>query len=267
LGCTPATLEAFAVRRHPQPPRYSTGERSGLRERSACLQPCRFRAGHGHFDLARALAARVTDHLLPMRPCLQMEQVGQSAPRYAALRVPDCPRDHAAADRAEDVGEPRGQESVHEGVGSSPGEPGNALRAAQSIADQALRLPINAVVHRLAFDPSGFNVPPLADAVRLRQLESASFTPLAHSGLTGARKRSVVCEREVCASGDESRTSQDCPFHVPVSRVYGPKSECAQRRKRRPPAWMSTPGGPKLNPLEQSLGERATFIWGSGFRC
>jgi hypothetical protein len=183
LGCTPATLEAFAVRGHSQPPPYSTGERSGLRERSACLQPCRFRAGHGNFDLARALAARVTDHLLPMRPCLQMEQVGQSAPRYAALRVPDCPRDHAAADRADDVGEPGGQESVHEGVGSSPGEPCNALRAAQSIADQAL----------------GFDV-----TLYESQLESASFTPLAHSGVTGTRKRSVVCEREVCASGDES---------------------------------------------------------------
>src|ERR1700733_7800706 len=50
---------------------------------------------------------------LRWRPCLQMEQVCQSAPRYAALRIADCPRDHAAANRADDVGKPRGQESVH----------------------------------------------------------------------------------------------------------------------------------------------------------
>jgi len=57
-----------------------------------------------------------------VRPCLQMEQVCQSAPRYAALRVADRPRDHAAADRADNVGKPRGQESVH-GAGFSPDEP------------------------------------------------------------------------------------------------------------------------------------------------
>ena len=96
------------------------------------------RASRGHFDLARAVPVRVTDHLVSVRPCLQMEQIGQSAPRYAALRVPDCPRDHAAADRADNVGEPRGQESVHDGAGLSPEEPSDALRAAQSGAGHGL---------------------------------------------------------------------------------------------------------------------------------
>ena len=99
----------------------STSEYLGRSVRAARLPSVLpLRASRGHFDLARALPVHVTDHLLPLRPCLQMEQVGQSALRYAALRVPDCPRDHAAADRADDVGEPRGQESVHDGAAFLP---------------------------------------------------------------------------------------------------------------------------------------------------
>lgn len=83
-------------------------------------------------------------------------------------------------------------------------------------------LPFNAVVRYLAFDAPGVNVLALTDAVRFRQLERARFASFVHSGLTRTRKRSVVRGRKVCASGDESRTTQNHPFHARVSRVYRP---------------------------------------------
>jgi hypothetical protein len=113
------------------------------------------------------------------------------------------------------------------------------LRSERVIAETSTVL--IAVVHRLAFDAPGLNVLALTDAGGFRQLERARFTPFVHSGLTRTGKRLVVHGRKGCAPGKQSRTSQDCPFHARVSRVYCPKSECAQRRKRRPPAWMSAP--------------------------
>jgi len=102
-----------------------------------------------------------------------------------------------------------------------------------------LGLPCNAVVHHLAFDAPGVNVFSLTDAVRFRQLERARFTPFVPGELTRTRERLVVRGRKVWAPGDQSRTTQDYPSHVRVSRVICPKLECAPRCKRRPPAWRS----------------------------
>jgi hypothetical protein len=125
------------------------------------------------------------------------------------------------------------------GHGRASGTGRGTRKAKRVIAETSTVL--IAVVHRLAFDAPGLNVLALTDAGGFRQLERARFTPFVHSGLTRTRKRLAVHWRKGCAPGKQSRTSQDCPFHARVSRVYCPKSECAQRRKRRPPAWMSAP--------------------------
>jgi hypothetical protein len=130
---------------------------------------------------------------------------------------------------------------------TSPAGENNLLETGSASFVQAgnrrreLGLPCNAVVHHLAFDAPGVNVLSLTDAVRFRQLERARFTPFVPGELTRTRERSVVRGRKVWAPGDQSRTTQDYPFHVRVSRVHCPKLECAQRCKRRPPAWMSAP--------------------------
>jgi hypothetical protein len=136
-------------------------------------------------------------------------------PRSSAPRQRRC---SAAA-----VPEPRAS------LTSRPSGPGPRVRcdarSCPRLRRRELGLPFNAVVHCLAFDAPGLNVLAVTDAVRFRQLERARFTPFVHSWLTRARKRSVVRGRKVCAPGDQSRTSQDYPFHVRVSRVCCPKLE------------------------------------------
>jgi hypothetical protein len=124
-------------------------------------------------------------------------------------------------------------------------------------------LPFNAVVHRLAFDAPGLNVLALTDAVRFRQLERSRFTPFVHSGLTRTWKRLVVRGRKVFAPGDESRRSQDYPFHGRVSRCGAVSPSALSDENKGPPAWYARTGGPMLNPVERSLGGASDVHLGS----
>lgn len=118
-------------------------------------------------------------------------------------------------------------------TGSNRGPGGGRRCAMIRRCAESQGLPLNAVVHRLALDAPGVNVLAPTDAVRFRQLERARFTPFVHSGLTRTRKRSVVRGRKVCAPADESRTSQDYPFHVRVSRAHAWRTNAESGRAAR----------------------------------
>jgi hypothetical protein len=77
-----------------------------------------------------------------------------------------------------------------------------------------MTLPVDAAVDRLPLDARGIGSLALTPTVSFRQFERTSLAPFVHRGLPCAWIRAIVRGWRVRAPGDESRTSQDYPFHV-----------------------------------------------------